>query len=284
MRAPRPLSSLKVWPRAIQTAIPSQVTRDFRFHRKPIFVSYFFVQFFEEFVERDFGVVQGTSSNGEAHVVEEVETVERRRFVLEVRSDFVPSSDGALCLFLYFEEFVIVEGTAAEVFELFDSVFKFADDVLFSVFRDREFMVERYVDVDERYVQFFSQVFIPFEQGIADVVASEDNIRKGNRRSRGVLESFRRFACQSLLFEEFHVAHVDAAVGTDVLVVTFVFSNFEHCRSTVTGTDTSCMCFRIDDGDVHSRAKFRRSDRSGPANEAAFFFALRASSSTFGKK
>ena len=54
--------------------------------------------------------------------------------------------------------------------------------------------------------------------------------------------------------------------------VTIVFSNFEHCRSTVTGTDTSCMCFRIDDGDVHSRAKFRRSDRSGPANEAAFFF------------
>ena len=133
-------------------------------------------------------------------------------------------------------------------------------------------MVERYVDVDERYVQFFSQVFIPFEQGIADVVASEDNIRKGNRRSRGVFEDFRRFACQSLLFEEFHVAHVDAAVGTDVLVVTFVFSNFEHGRSTVTGTDTSCVSFRIDDGDVHSRAEFRRSDRSGPANEAAFFF------------
>ena len=266
-----------MWPRAI----PGN-TGFFVFTESPFLISYFFVQFFEEFVERDFRVVQGAGSNGEAHVVEEVEAVERRRFVLEVRSDFVPGSDGALCLFLYFEEFVIVEGTAAEVFELFDSVFEFADDVLFSMFRNREFMVERYVDVDERYVQFFSQVFIPFEQGIADVVASEDNIRKGNRRSRGVFEDFRRFACQSLLFEEFHVAHVDAAVGTDVLVVTFVFSNFEHGRSTVTGTDTSCVSFRIDDGDVHSRAEFRRSDRSGPANEAAF--ALRASSSTFGKK
>ena len=168
----------------------------FVFTESPFLISYFFVQFFEEFIERDFRVVQGAGSNGEAHVVEEVEAVERRRFVLEVRSDFVPGSDGALCLFLYFEEFVIVEGTAAEVFELFDSVFEFADDVLFSVFRNREFMVERYVDVDERYVQFFSQVFIPFEQGIADVVASEDNIRKGNRRSRGVFEDFRRFACQ----------------------------------------------------------------------------------------
>ena len=38
----------------------------FVFTESPFFVSYFFVQFFEEFVERDFGAVQGTSSNGEA--------------------------------------------------------------------------------------------------------------------------------------------------------------------------------------------------------------------------
>lgn len=72
-------------------------------------------------------------------------------------------------------------------------MFEFADDVLFCVFRNREFMVERYVDVDERNVQFFSQVFIPFEEGIANIVAGEDDVRKGNGRSRRIFSKLPAF-------------------------------------------------------------------------------------------
>ena len=42
----------------------------------------------------------------------------------------------------------------------------------------------------------------------------------------------------------------------------------------MTGTDAGSVSFRIDDGNIHSRAKFRRCYRGGPANEAAFFFSF----------
>ncbi len=168
-------------------------TRFFIVAESPFLVGNFFIQFLEEFIERDFRVVQRTSGNGEAHVVEEVKAVERRRFVFEVGRDFVPGSNGALSLFLNFKEFFIVKGAAAEFFELRNSMFEFADDVLFSVFRNGEFMVERDVDVDERNVQFFGQVFIPFEEGIANIVAGEDDVRKRNGRSRRILQNFPAF-------------------------------------------------------------------------------------------
>ena len=231
-------------------------------------------QFICECFECDFSIVQGTASYDQCHVVEQVETIQRRGFVFSHISDSVPVVYGTLCLVFNFLEFFPVERSAADYFQLRNSVSELISDICFCIFRNRHCVVERYVDYDAGDIQFCSQVFIPFQQCVTNVVTCDYQIGQGNVSCRRVNQYFGFFTCDSCFFQTFHVTHVYSTVRTAVDVVTFSCCNVQHIDSAFSSTDTSCVCFGVDHSDTHCYAEFGRSYGCGPANKVASCFSV----------
>ena len=233
-----------------------------------------FFQLVSECLECDFSIILGTACNNQSHIVEQVETVQRRRFVLSHISDSVPVVYGTLCLVLNFFELLPVERLAADNFQLSDCISELVSNVCLCVFRNRHCVVERYIDYDAGNIQFRSKVFVPFQQCVTDVVTCNYQVGQRNISRRRVYQNFGLNACHSSFLQAFHIAHVYSAVRTAVDVVAFSFSYIQHIHRAFFRADTSCMCFGVNHFNPHCDAEFRRCNGSRPANQVASLFCL----------
>ena len=231
-----------------------------------------FFQFVSESFECDFSIVQRTACYDQSHVVEQVETIQRRGFIFCEVSDSVPLIYGTLCLVFNFLEFLPIERSATDYFQLRNSISEFVSDICFCIFRNRHCVVERYVDYDAGNIQFYCKVFIPFQQCVTNVVTCDNQVGQRNSSCGRVNQNFRFYTCDCSFFQAFHVTHVYSTIRTAVDVVAFSFCYIQHIHSTFSSTDTSCMCFGINHSDAHGYAEFRRSYRSRPTYQVASFF------------
>ena len=231
-------------------------------------------QFICKCLECDFSIVQRTASYDQCHVVEQVETIQRRRFVLSHVSDSVPVVYRTLCLVFYFFEFLPVKRSAADYFQLRNSVSELVCNICFCIFRNRHCVVERYIDNDARNIQLYSQVFIPFQQCITNVVTCDYQIGQRNISCRRVNQYIGFLTCDSCFFQTFHVTHVYSTIRTAVDVVAFSCCNVQHIDSTFSCADTCCVCFGVNHSDTHCYAEFGRSYGCGPTNKVASCFSF----------
>ena len=129
----------------------------------------------------------------------------------------------------------------------------------------------------QRNIQLYSQVFIPFQQCITNVVTCDYQIGQRNISCRRVNQNIGFLTCDSCFFQTFHVTHVYSTIRTAVDVVAFSCCNVQHIDSTFSCADTCCVCFGVNHSDTHCYAEFGRSYGCGPTNKVAscFSFLLR---------
>ena len=125
-------------------------------------------------------VVPASCAYDKSHIIEQIKSVKRRRLVVGHRSYPVPLVYGTLSLLSYLKEFFIIEGTSADYLKLRYGVSELVGDVFLGIFGDGHCMVERNVNDNAGDIQLNRQILVPFKQSVADIVASNNEIRQGN--------------------------------------------------------------------------------------------------------
>ena len=121
-----------------------------------------------------------TGGNHVSHMVEQVEPVERSRFVLQVVANLQPCFGSTVGVLAALFEFVFIELLAGDFFHLTDGRIQLGSDVFHVGFVDMVEFVVRNVDHDQRNVVPTGNVFIPFGHAVADVVAAQHEVRHGH--------------------------------------------------------------------------------------------------------
>ena len=132
---------------------------------------------FVELDERIERALLAACHRGDGHVVEQVEALVRRRLVVQVLGRLEPFLADAARDAADLLELLLVPLLARDLLELRDGVAELRAHVLDALAVDVVLVVEGNVDDDDGNVQRLAQVLVPLEHAIADVVATQDEIR-----------------------------------------------------------------------------------------------------------
>ena len=206
------------------------------------------------------GGLLAPGADNHGHVVEHVEAVEGRRVVsAQVRSPAPP--EGAFGGDPHdLAEPVVVEFLPGNLHQLLNGVLDLAAHVAYAVLGNVEGMIEGHVKHYQGNLQGLRQILVPFDNGVADVAAAEDQVGHGDILRFGELDV--------------RVAHIDPRVGADVGGIAFGLGVCDELGRVLPGSDGGRMILRIHYINVQSFQQLLRTDGGGPGHQLALLLRL----------
>ena len=131
-------------------------------------------------------------------------------------------------------------------------------DILHLSIRNLIIGVERDIDHDQRNVQLFGEVLVPFDHAVADVVAAEQKIRLGHVLLRSILD--------------LGVSQADTGIRTDIIGIAVCFTYFTQTGAAAACSNAGSLVFRVNDGQAQCFRDLYREIAGAPANHLAAFF------------
>ncbi len=163
----------------------------FFFHRELAFpVPDHFFQFISHHIKELDRFFFAPHANHQSHVVVHTEAAERRRLELSVGSGAIPGLgrfDGGLHNAM---KPVIIKRLAADFLQLADSFHKLSLDIINSLPGHLILDVIRHINTDQGDFKPAGKVFIPFDQGVANVIAYNQQIRQRHVDKAAILQIF----------------------------------------------------------------------------------------------
>ena len=129
--------------------------------------------------------------------------------------------------------FLIIPFLTGQLLQLMDSIPELLTDISHLGIGYLVIRVKRNIDHDQRNVQLYSQVLIPFDHTVTDIVAAKQEIRLGHILLRRILY--------------LAVGQADTGICTDIVGITVCFTDLTHTLAATSGCDTGCLVLRITD-------------------------------------
>ena len=130
-----------------------------------------------------------------------------------------------------------------------------------------EGVVEGHVEHHQGNMQGLRQIFVPFDNGVADIAAAENQVGHGDIFRFGELDV--------------GVTHVDPRIGADVGGIAFGLCVCNELRRILPGPDGGCVILWIHHIDVQGFQQLLRADRGGPGHQLALLLCLHGTGIVF---
>ena len=155
-------------------------------------------------------------------------------------------------------QFCRIQFLPGQFLQSFDILINLISDVFYFFLRSGWRIVVYRVDQEHRHIKLSCQIFKPFCQLVADIVAAKHKIRFRHIIAR---------CCQRI-----HVSQIDSRIGADIHVVALSLCVVQILFRLVSRCQACCMILRIHNIKAHCLCDLLRENGCGPSDLFSPFF------------